>query len=194
MVKVDRRVEKTQACIRNAFVDMLTEMDYEAITVAELAKRANIDRKTFYLHYKSKDDLLHSLEEEHAQEIRRLLSELEWSSGALPDMGTLQNALAEAFETVAPVHRRVALTPSYAFILIDELRLLQTAFRDVLAECTQLAGDQLELYAEYCAGGLLALYWRWLRTGETTDFGTVVTTAVDATCHGIGRVMKEGCR
>ena len=170
---------------------MLTEKDYEAITVAEIAKRANIDRKTFYLHYKGKDDLLHHLEEEHAQEIRRLLSELEWTNAALPDMGTLRTALAEAFETIAPVHRRIALTPSYAFILIDELQLLQAAFKDAPSERTQLSGDQLDLYAEYCAGGILALYWRWLRTGEAAPFTEVVDIAVDATCHGIGHALHQ---
>ena len=191
MPKLDRRIEKTRACIREAFIELLQEKDYEAITVAELAKRADIDRKTFYLHYKGKDDLLHNLEEEHAREVRQLLGELSWSNTVLPDASALYGALAEAFETIAPIHRRIALTPSYAFILIDELRLLHTAFYDALRDHTTIPNDQLDLYAEYCAGGVLALYWRWLSSGETQPFATVVATAIDATCHGIGKIVSQ---
>lgn len=191
MTTVDRRIERTRARIRQAFIEMLTEKDYDAITVAELAKRACIDRKTFYLHYKDKDDLLHSLEREHSLEVRRLMTELVWSNDVLPDIASLWTTLTEAFEAVAPVHRRIAHTPSYAFILIDELELLQEAFRDTLRSHTDLSAEHLDLYAEYYAGGVLALYWRWLRTGETVPFTTVVSTAVDAIYHGTTTIVTR---
>lgn len=190
MTKVDKRIEKTRACIRQAFVEMLTEMDYEAITVAELAKRASIDRKTFYLHYKGKDDLLHGLEEEHSREVRQLLEGLHWSNDALPDPTALYSTLIQAFELIAPIHRRVALTPSYAFILNDELEFLRSAFYDALRNHTAISDEQLDLYAEYYAGGILALYWRWLRSGESMPFSSVVDIAVNASCHGVGTILS----
>ena len=56
--KTDRRVTKTLKSIRTAFYDLLEENDFEKITVSELARKADIDRKTFYLHYSSIDDLM----------------------------------------------------------------------------------------------------------------------------------------
>ena len=56
--KEDLRVRKTKKAIRDAFEEMICEMDYEQITIKELAARAQINRKTFYLHYTDLDDLL----------------------------------------------------------------------------------------------------------------------------------------
>lgn len=41
---------------------MLREMDYSQITIKELTHRAMINRKTFYLHYHSLDELLGKLQ------------------------------------------------------------------------------------------------------------------------------------
>ena len=41
----DIRVKKTMISIRNAFCDMICEMDYERITVKELCERAMINKK-----------------------------------------------------------------------------------------------------------------------------------------------------
>ena len=58
---------KTQKNIRQVFIEMLCEMDYEKITVKELSKRAMIDRKTFYSHYDNLDALLEEIQHEMAQ-------------------------------------------------------------------------------------------------------------------------------
>lgn len=54
----DRRVVRTRAAIDHAFRDLLVTTPYEKITVSAVARAAGINRKTFYLHYTSVDDLL----------------------------------------------------------------------------------------------------------------------------------------
>lgn len=56
--KTDRRVIRTRSAIRKAFTDLLAETAYSKITITALAKRADVDRKTFYTHYSSVDNLL----------------------------------------------------------------------------------------------------------------------------------------
>lgn len=59
----DRRQEKTRQAIGQAFLAMLFEQSYNAITIAAVAERANVGRSTFYEHFRTKSDLLkHSLE------------------------------------------------------------------------------------------------------------------------------------
>ena len=65
--KEDLRTKRTKALIRKAFEEMICEMDYEQMTVKELTERATINRKTFYLHYNSLDDLLLEMQNEMAQ-------------------------------------------------------------------------------------------------------------------------------
>ena len=65
--KEDLRIQRTRESIRETFEKMICEMDYEQITVKELAQRARINRKTFYLHYNTLDDLLREIQNEMAQ-------------------------------------------------------------------------------------------------------------------------------
>ena len=47
----DLRVIKTRACIERALLELLETKPIEKITVAELARTAQINKGTFYLHY-----------------------------------------------------------------------------------------------------------------------------------------------
>lgn len=60
MVKeaLDRRSERTRAALHGAFVALLREQDYDALTIDTIAARANVGRSTFYEHYRAKHDLL----------------------------------------------------------------------------------------------------------------------------------------
>ncbi len=75
--KEDLRVQRTKEFIRKTFEEMICEMDYEQISVKELAQRAKINRKTFYLHYNTLDDLLLEIQNELAQNFIRRTQGLE---------------------------------------------------------------------------------------------------------------------
>ena len=57
MAKSDRRVQRTRELLQKALMDLIGERGYDAITIQDIADRANIGRTTFYLHYNSKDEL-----------------------------------------------------------------------------------------------------------------------------------------
>ena len=62
--RTDPRIRKTRASIRDAFVRMMQKKDYEAITVTDIAESAQINRKTFYAHYETKDQIFTQIVEE----------------------------------------------------------------------------------------------------------------------------------
>ena len=64
--KENVRTQKTCALIRKTFHEMLIEMDYNQISIKKLTERADINRRTFYLHYGSIDELLNELIDEIA--------------------------------------------------------------------------------------------------------------------------------
>ena len=55
---MDRRTRKTQSAIYSAFVSLIVERGYEAISVQQIIDEADVGRTTFYAHFRSKDDLL----------------------------------------------------------------------------------------------------------------------------------------
>ena len=72
-INTDLRVRRTHHAIRTAFTKMMLKKEYKDITIKDLAKMANINRKTFYLHYDSLDDLLEEIQQEIADEfVRRI--------------------------------------------------------------------------------------------------------------------------
>lgn len=64
-VKIDRRILKTKEAIYQAFVALISEKDFEEITINEIADRANVNRGTIYFHYKDKYDLLEKCVDDH---------------------------------------------------------------------------------------------------------------------------------
>src|SRR4051812_25225829 len=70
--KVDRRIVKSQEAIKKALIDIMSEKNFDQITIQNISDRANVSRKTIYLHYQDKFDLLDKLIEEHINELREM--------------------------------------------------------------------------------------------------------------------------
>lgn len=66
---IDRRILKSQKAIQNAFLEMLLKDGFDMITIKELTEKADISRKTFYLHYVDKYDLLNAVVNKHLEEL-----------------------------------------------------------------------------------------------------------------------------
>lgn len=54
----DRRIQKTEALLRDALAALIREKPYDDIVVKEILDRANVGRSTFYTHFRDKDELL----------------------------------------------------------------------------------------------------------------------------------------
>lgn len=62
--KTDRRRRYTLSVIREGFFSLLAEGGFAKMTVADICRRADINRGTFYLHYEDKFALLDALIDE----------------------------------------------------------------------------------------------------------------------------------
>ncbi len=61
--KIDRRVRKTKQQLQDGFIYLRKQKDLKEITVKELCELTDLNRGTFYLHYKDIYDLSEQLEE-----------------------------------------------------------------------------------------------------------------------------------
>ena len=59
----DLRVERTKESIKNSFLELMKEKEFEKITVKDITTRARINRGTFYIHYLDKYDLMKQMQE-----------------------------------------------------------------------------------------------------------------------------------
>lgn len=62
-------MRKSKKAMHNALLDLLCEKEYKDITVKDIAEKAMINRKTFYFHYDTKQDLYNEIAQEILQDI-----------------------------------------------------------------------------------------------------------------------------
>jgi AcrR family transcriptional regulator len=87
MAKVDRRILKTQESLKKAVIELMTEKNFDDITIQDIADRANVNRGTIYLHYQDKYDLLDKLIETHINELGEMdkwACEMDWIDALVP--------------------------------------------------------------------------------------------------------------
>ena len=64
MRKTDVRTIKTKLKLKKHFILLLKDKPFETISISELTKLCKLNRNTFYLHYKTLDDLYVNLKNE----------------------------------------------------------------------------------------------------------------------------------
>lgn len=69
----DRRVRRTRNQLQNALIELLREKPLQGITVRELTERADVNRGTFYAHYKDIYDMVEQMENQLLGEFETLL-------------------------------------------------------------------------------------------------------------------------
>ena len=56
----NRNAERSVRLLESAFLELLAEKPYEKITVTDVTARADLNRGTFYAHFKNMDDLMNT--------------------------------------------------------------------------------------------------------------------------------------
>jgi AcrR family transcriptional regulator len=74
--KLDPRVIRTRQMLDQAFLELLAEKGFDAISVQDVTARAGVNRATFYAHFQDKFALLdYSIRESFREEIKTRLLE-----------------------------------------------------------------------------------------------------------------------
>jgi len=127
MNQADLRVVRSKKLIREAFIDLIEEKGYKNITIKDIAKRAMVNRKTFYNHYDSIDALF--------ADILRTTMDLLLEDLRFKDLGTNYPSSSEDLYTEI----RILLHN-----LSNNKRRLNIFFNDVSSyELTKQLGEQI---------------------------------------------------
>jgi len=71
---LDRRIQRTRQSLREALIALIKEKGFDAITIQDLTDKANLNRATFYLHYRDKYDLLEQSIDEVIEEMSAIIT------------------------------------------------------------------------------------------------------------------------
>lgn len=87
--RIDPRKIRTRQLLKDAFIDLLQEMDIEKISVNRIAERSTINRVTFYLHYRDIPDMLEKLADDMEEDIRTVLNQLPKNDDSMEEIDSL---------------------------------------------------------------------------------------------------------
>lgn len=73
--KPDRRVRRTRAQLRQGLAQLMGEKSVNEVTVTELVDLVDINRSTFYLHYRDIPHMLECVEQELYDQIRHAMEQ-----------------------------------------------------------------------------------------------------------------------
>ena len=161
--KTDKRVRKTQEALRDALLSLIVERGYEKTSVQDILDRADVGRATFYLHYRSKEDLLRN----SLDRLRELLiKECRTTTGETKSR--LPLAFSLAFFRHVDSHRklyRAVVGRESGFIVDRQMRrLLVDLVRDEITSSGQAKLKQpwADMVAQYVVGALMSMVTWWL--------------------------------
>lgn len=70
----DKRYQQAEVRIREAFLTLMEEKSFEGMTATDIIKRADVNRTTFYCHYRDKFELLDVVENEFWEPLAEYIS------------------------------------------------------------------------------------------------------------------------
>ena len=182
---LDRRVRKTRQQLQHCLAVLLKEKKIQEITVREKTEMADLNRGTFYLHYKDVFDLLEKVELE-------LLDELD---------GTLQKYQA------SDLHQKLSLIFTDLFVCVQEnaemvqillgengdLNFVNQVKERVREKCLkdwfELFNSQdsqlFDAFNAFVVSGCLGLVTYWLQNGMKESPKELAQIAEQIMMHGI---------
>lgn len=59
--------------MKQALLELIREKDFQSITIANLTDRADLNRRTFYLHYEDKFQMIDEIEKKVIDELKNII-------------------------------------------------------------------------------------------------------------------------
>lgn len=188
--KIDRRIVKTKRAINLALLQLLSEKKVDDITITELTAKADINRKTFYLHYTCvadvADELVAKLNEQFRAALDSALSEdrvfvpakfFEYVSGKISEQPELFRAFCLE-ETCLYFTRAVGET-------------VMATLMDVYRSYTSASDASLRLSLSYMVHGTLNIYLDWVRTPSALTLEEVTALALRFAEQGTALIAES---
>lgn len=172
--KIDRRITRTKRMIRDAFTQLMEEKGFEAITVSDLTEKADINRGTFYLHYKDKYDLLEQSEKEVFVELDKIAEEA-WKTINMDDIKNLKVGMPLPF--VIKLFEYLEENSTFMNVILGangdpsfQARLKEVIKKKMFDKFFQVANEEnmmvpLDYLTAYVSSAHLGVIQHWLKVG-----------------------------
>lgn len=166
----NRQVRRTREALLQAFRELILEGRYASARVADIVRRANVGRSTFYEHFRNKDDILR-------ETLRNVLAVLAEAVRDDCDLKRLESIL-EHFRVNRRVGRGLFSGPTARHVVRVLSGLIDAELTTLRRKTKTEPAIPRALVAAQIAEGQLGLIRAWDRDGMTCS-----TAALAAAMH-----------
>ena len=195
--RLDRRIVRSRNAILSAFERLLMEKPLSDITVSAIAREANVDRKTFYVHFGTVDGLLDAIAEDVVGMIVDSVERTLASLGSDPNERAL-GAAATFFRTVneALCNNLVLNRQLIENIPLDDFmaRLRAPLEREIAERDLLPMGLKDELFDYYLAfllSGIIGIYRTWALSDGSVSIERISEVANNLTLSGLSSLESR---
>ena len=189
--KVDRRVVKTRAAIQRAFRKLLKERGLGKVTVSALARQADIDRKTFSLHYDSIDDLVDKEAEFLVDEIVATVERVPASAGVEAQVRAALDRVNEMLAEDLELYEYIARNLSVDFVLGHIERAVARGVEQSPLSARLPCDEDVVWRARFYLAGAISVYSAWLCSGRERPVSDVAGIVSDALVAAYGALAAR---
>ncbi|MBP3875701.1 MAG: TetR/AcrR family transcriptional regulator [Lachnospiraceae bacterium] len=163
--RTDRRVVRTKRSIRMALTKLLASKPLGEITVTELCKAADINRKTFYNYYSDVSMVVDEIEDEIAQEFASSINKIDFLEiSNEPEDIFLR--LARLIEKDLEFYASVFAANEQTSLLMKIVTPLKQHLWEIFADTVGHDAEEFEFLLDYSISGMIAVYKTWFNTGR----------------------------
>lgn len=195
--KVDRRVIKTRRQLKKGLAALMKEKSVNQITVKELVEEVDINRSTFYLHFKDIQDLLREIEENMEAQIKRAIEEHPIVSGNENAFYFIEDMFRVLDEEREISKALIGPNGDMGFIHRIE-RIIKENSRGTLEKMFLGKKEDLKYFYAFCLSGCLGLVKVWLNEGEEKSpeemaqmTFNMIANAKDAFCQTVSDFLDK---
>ena len=162
---IDRRVRKTRRQLRECLISLLKEKKVQDITVRELTDMADLNRGTFYLHYKDVFDLLEKTEAELQDEFNQLVLKHDAVDLKQRPAVIFNEIYSLVYENADLIEILLGENGDLNFVNRLKKLIREKCLKDWLEVFRTGNPAVLDAFFSYIASGCVGLVQYWLQTG-----------------------------
>jgi AcrR family transcriptional regulator len=190
----DPRVIRTRKLLREAFIELVIEQGYHKTTIKDITERATLNRVTFYLHFKDKQEFLEKI-------ISGFLQELV-AQQQLPQKKEHLLSYQQTHQAAADIFHFVSQHGEFfkAMLVRDGVwefhnALEQFHYQATLERLAAIRGEvpetkiEIELLLRHLAGAFLGVLKWWLENNQPHSPETMASKIMTIYQAGIYRCL-----
>lgn len=184
----DRRQIRTKRAIREALIVLMEEKPINQITISELSESADINRKTFYAHYNTVEDVLDEIEDNILAGLSELMH-VGGIDGSNMDPEFIFRSINAIINKDIDFYSHFAHTGLTSFLQTKVKNFFMEGLEEYIGNNTELDSHTVHFATEFIASGLVALYVDWFENESRISLQDLSTIAVKIMLNGLEGLM-----